>query len=609
MTQPRDEYDSRRLLALAADEKLDTWSALFGHARVLLVGVAIAAAIWASSGDHAQPKSLYAALAVLFVALLFPQISVDRRRARARRRAAFYAHAIDRLDGGWTAFPSTGDSLTDADHPYARDLDVVGEGSLFQLLDTTRTRQGERTLGTWLLEPCDVAEVQTRVATVRSLLTELDARERLAVPEAEDISVRVDEAPLVAWGGGDSLFTLGTPVRLLCTVLPFITVPMLWALNEGLVGPIPVTVLLLGHAGLLKVTRGSVEGTAQLAERAERELVTILPLLQAAATLPTHTPALQQINTELEGAIDAVRSLRRRITLFQSRANLLVVPLVLLVFWDIHAAVLVEGWRRKHGRHLGRWFAALGEAEALCSLATYAYEHPDDVWPELVEGPISFAAEGLGHPLLPAHKCVRNDVELTGPSQVLLVTGSNMSGKSTLLRSVGLNAVMSLAGLPVRARRLKMPSLQIGTTMRVSDSLQEGASFFLAEVKRLKRVTDLAAAKRPLLFLLDEILQGTNTRERSLGARGVVAHLSHVGAAGLVSTHDLTLVMLGDVLNDKVTYAHFTDQVEGDEMTFDYVMRPGVVRSSNALRLMRAVGLDVEVDAGKEEPESDVPLH
>lgn len=609
MTEPRTEYDRRRQTALAEDAKLDTWSAVFGHARVVFVGAAIAAALWASSGGHAQPKSLYVALGVLFVAFLFPQLSVDRRRARARRRADFYARAIERLDGGWTSFPSTGQALADADHPYARDLDVVGQGSLFQLLDTTRTRQGERTLGGWLLEPGDVADVQTRVATVRSLLTELDARERLAVPEAEDASTRVDEEPLVAWGNGDGIFALGTPVRLLCSVLPFVTVPMLWALNEGLVGPVPVTILLLAHAGLLKLTRGSVEGTAWLAERAERELVTILPLLQAAATLPTHTPALEQINRELEGAIDAVRSLRRRITLFQSRANLLVVPFVLLLFWDVHAASLVEAWRRKHGRNLARWFAALGEAEALCSLSTYAYEHPNDVWPELVEGPISFAAEALGHPLLPAKQCVRNDVELAGPSQVLLVTGSNMSGKSTLLRSVGLNAVMALAGLPVRARRLKMPSLQVGTTMRVSDSLQEGASFFLAEVKRLKRVTDLATGKRPLLFLLDEILQGTNTRERSLGARGVVAHLSRVGAAGLVSTHDLTLVMLGDVLGDNLKYAHFTDQVEGDEMTFDYLMRPGVVKSSNALRLMRAIGLEVEVDEAENQPESDAGLH
>lgn len=597
MTHPRDEYDRRRSTALAEDARLDKRSAWLGHARVWLLALALLAGTKAWDGGRPQPWSLYLVLAGVFVALLIPQILVDRRRNRARRRAAFYERAIDRLDGKWTSFPSRGDGLAEADHPYAHDLDVVGQGSLFQLLDTTRTRQGERTLASWLLEPGDVAPVRVRVETVKALVPELDARERLAVPESEATAPRVDEAPLVAWGKSSTTFTLSLPIRLACVVLPFVTVPMLWALNEGLVRPLPVVVLLLAHAALLKLTRGSVEGTARLAEKAERELVTLLPLLQAAASLPGHTPTLQRVTQSLEGAIDSVGSLRRRITLFQSRANLLVVPLVLLLFWDVHAAALIERWRRKHGSQLEGWFDALGEAEALSALATYAYEHPEDVWPELVEGPIAFDAEALGHPLLPADRCVRNDVGLDGPSRVLLVTGSNMSGKSTLLRAVGLTAVMSLAGLPVRARRVRLPSLQVGTTMRVSDSLQEGASFFLAEVKRLKRVTDLAKGRRPLLFLLDEILQGTNTRERSLGARGVVTHLSHVGAAGLVSTHDLTLVSLGDVLGDKVTYAHFTDQVDGDEMTFDYRMKPGVVQTSNALRLMRAVGLEVEVPA------------
>lgn len=594
VTTPRDEYEARRRLALSEDERLDKRSALFGHARVVLVVLAIIFAIRAASSSAPQPWNAYLALVGLFVALLVPQIIIDRRRARSRRRAAFYAHAIDRLDGKWRSFPSTGASLADADHAYARDLDVVGQGSLFQLVDTTRTTQGEQTLGGWLLRPSPVAEVTTRIESVRTLVPELDARERIAVPEAEEPSVRVDERPLVAWGQSEGVFTLPLPVRALCVVLPFITIPMLWALNEGLVGPLVPTALLIGHAVLLKLTRRSVEGTARLAEQAERELVTILPLLEAAQTLPRSTDALARINDALAGAIDATRSLRRRVTLFQSRANLLVVPLVLLLFWDVHAAATIEAWRRRHGRSLGGWFAALGEAEALSSLATYAYEHPEDVWPELIDGPVSFHATGLGHPLLPLDRCVRNDVNLDGPSKVLLVTGSNMSGKSTLLRSVGLGAVMSLAGLPVRATRLRLPTLQVGTTMRVSDSLQEGASFFLAEVQRLKRISDLADGALPLLFLLDEILQGTNTRERSLGARGVIADLSNRGAAGLVSTHDLSLVQLGDVLGDRVAYSHFTDQVEGGEMTFDYRMREGIVQSSNALRLMRAVGLAVD---------------
>jgi DNA mismatch repair ATPase MutS len=192
---------------------------------------------------------------------------------------------------------------------------------------------------------------------------------------------------------------------------------------------------------------------------------------------------------------------------------------------------------------------------------------------------------------------VRNDVTLAGAGRALLVTGSNMSGKSTLLRSVGLAAVMAQAGLPVRATKLRLASVQVATCMRVTDSLQQGASFFLAEVLRLRRVVELAQGPLPVLFLLDEILQGTNTRERSLGARGVVRLLVARGASGLVSTHDLSLVRLGDVLGDRLAYAHFTDRVEDGRMVFDYRMHDGVVQGSNALRVMRANGLDVELAA------------
>jgi DNA mismatch repair ATPase MutS len=297
----------------------------------------------------------------------------------------------------------------------------------------------------------------------------------------------------------------------------------------------------------------------------------------------------------LQDAVAATESLRRRVSAFQSRANLILAVLSPFVLWDIHTALLLQlWWARWHDKVVG-WLAGLGTIEALSALATYASEHPDDVWPELVDGPLVFEAEALGHPLIDAEKCIRNDVTLPGPGTALLVTGSNMSGKSTLLRSVGLNVVLALAGLPVRARRLRVSRTRPATVMRVTDSLQEGASFFLAELMRLKSVVDLADAGQPVLFLLDEILQGTNSRERSLGARGVIAHLLDAGVFGLVSTHDLSLVQLGDQFRDRLRSAHFSDQVENGKMTFDYQLRPGVVQTTNALRLMQAIGLRVAV--------------
>jgi DNA mismatch repair ATPase MutS len=240
---------------------------------------------------------------------------------------------------------------------------------------------------------------------------------------------------------------------------------------------------------------------------------------------------------------------------------------------------------------------SIGEAEALASLGAFAYEHPDYAWPELAPGPL-VEARGLGHPCIPRERRVGNDVALPGPGRALVVTGSNMSGKSTLLRALGVNAVLALAGAPVCARSMRIGPLGVATSMRVEDSLAGGISHFYAELIRLKQVVDRARAPGAgaVFFLLDEILHGTNSRERVLGALAVVRDLLAQGALGCVSTHDLGITILERDLGGLVENVHFEEQVNGRSMTFDYVLRPGVVQSSNALRLMRAVGLDVPED-------------
>jgi DNA mismatch repair ATPase MutS len=226
-------------------------------------------------------------------------------------------------------------------------------------------------------------------------------------------------------------------------------------------------------------------------------------------------------------------------------------------------------------------------------MAGYAFENPDDVFPEVVEAGPLFDAEALGHPLLPRDRCVRNDLRLDTALQVLVVSGSNMSGKTTLLRSVGVNTVLALAGAPVRARRLRLSTLAVGASIRVHDSLQDGTSRFYAEITRVRQLMDLAGAGLPLLFLLDEVLHGTNSSDRRVGAEAIVRGLLERGAVGLVTTHDLALAELAESLAPRARNVHFEDQLEGDRIAFDYRLRPGVVRRSNALALMRAVGLHV----------------
>jgi DNA mismatch repair ATPase MutS len=252
-----------------------------------------------------------------------------------------------------------------------------------------------------------------------------------------------------------------------------------------------------------------------------------------------------------------------------------------------------ERWRAAHGERVRGWLEAIADLEALMSIAAYSYEHPDDVYPELVDGPASLIGAGLGHPLIPQGRCVRNDVSLTHSCRALLVSGSNMSGKSTLLRTIGVNAVLAMAGAPVRAARLRLTPMALGASIRVTDSLQEGRSRFYAQIERLRVLADLSRGPLPLLFLLDELLHGTNSHDRLVGSQAVLRSLQRNGAIGLITTHDLALADIAGSMQPPGENVHFEDQFEAGAMKFDYKLRPGVVRKSNALELMRSVGLEV----------------
>jgi hypothetical protein len=326
-----------------------------------------------------------------------------------------------------------------------------------------------------------------------------------------------------------------------------------------------------------------------------RDLDLLAAVLERFEREPLGSPLLARLHAELvtqgRRPSRAVRGLRVWVDLLDSRRNQFFAPVALATMWGVHCALAIEAWRARYGASVGAWLAAVGQLEALGSLAGYAWEHPADVYPALEEGEPRFEAEALGHPLIPVERCVRNDVALGGPTRVLVVSGSNMSGKSTLLRAVGTNAVLALAGAPVRASRLRLSHLSVGATLGVRDSLQEGTSRFYAELVRLRDLVRIAEGPVPLLFLLDEILHGTNSHDRRLGAAAVVRGLVERRAIGLVTTHDLALAEVADDPAAQAVNVHFEDRLEGGQMTFDYRMRPGVVRTSNALALMRTLGL------------------
>jgi hypothetical protein len=578
----------RRAAALARRERR------IGTARlaVFVLGLVLA---WLAFAQHLLPGWTVALAAVAFAALVVRHAGVIPARRAADRAVAFYERGLARLDETWAGGGVGGEGYLDPRHPYAADLDLFGAGSLFELLCTARTRAGRDTLAAWLLAPAAPEEVRARQAAVAALRPRLDLREDLAVL-GDAVGEALHAEALAAWGAAPPRLP-GGAARAGAAAVALAVVATAAAWGGGVAGPGPCAAALAAAALLGACWRAGVRAVVREVEQAGRHLGLLAQLLARVEREPAGVPRLAALRAALdtEGVAPSARiaRLERLVVLLDARRNQFFAPLAPLLLWQTQLALAVEAWRAASGPAVARWVAALGEYEALQALATYADEHPDDRFPAFVDGPARFDGEGLGHPLLPAARCVRNDVRLDGACAVLVISGSNMSGKSTLLRTLGTNAVLAQAGAPVRATRLTMSALAVGTSMRVHDSLQAGTSRFYAEIQRLRQLVDGAAARPPLLFLLDEILHGTNSHDRRIGAEAVVRGLMARGAIGCITTHDLSLAGIADALAPRAANVHFADHLEDGVMRFDYRMRPGVVQHSNALALMRAVGLEV----------------
>lgn len=591
---PRTEYAARlaaRRATLEAAERRHRTLAL-ARLATFLAGVLIA---WLALDHALLPLWTTLVPIALFAALVVRHGSVRRERERARGAVRFYERGLHRLGESWPGTGPTRADLVEPDHPYAADLDLFGYGSLFDLICDARTEAGERALGSWLAAPAPPATVRRRQAAIAELRPRLDLREDLAALGGD---VRAEVAPdrLAAWGRRPAALT-GPAIPLVAALLSACTIgTLVLAMRPGATIT-PFVVAAAAQTAFLALVRPRLREALRGLDRAGRELTVLRATLLRLEAERFAAPLLVELAGRLASdgvpAARAIRGLERRLELNDSGRNLFFLPVALLLLWPVQLGAAIDRWRARHGPAIARWIDALGELEALGSLAGWAFEHPDDPFPELVEGGPLLEAEGLGHPLILETRCVRNDLRLGPDLRALVVSGSNMSGKSTLLRAVGLNVVLALAGAPVRARRLVLSPLAVGASIRVADSLLDGRSRFQAEILRLKQITDLAHGSPPLLFLLDEILHGTNSHDRRIGSEAVVGRLLELGAIGLVTTHDLALAEIAERSPWPVANVHFEDQVEDGEMRFDYRMRPGVVRKSNALALMRAAGLDV----------------
>ncbi len=590
---PRAEYTTRLAARQAVYARLDRRHIAFGNAKVAVFAAAVLMAWVAFSYHWFSPWWLLAPAAVLVVLGLLHERLLRRRRC-AQRSAAFYERGLARIEDRWAGTGEPGDRFNDHAHPYAEDLDLFGSGSLFELLCTARLRAGEETLARFLLEPTAPDTIRARHAAVTELRTRLDLREDFALL-GEDLRSSVNPRALAAWA--EQPLTMDSkPARVTAAVLAALALAAaaVWAVFgvvEFFLG------VALVEAFFYMRWRTRISGVVELVGDPAYGIALLAAVLGRLERERFSSPALAELRKALDtGGVPpshAIARLNRLMELLHSREHAAVRAIGPPLLWTTQVAFAIEGWRKKYGPSVRRWLAAVGEMEALMSFAAYAYEHPADTFPEFVDCQACFEAEGIGHPLVPESRLVRNDFRLSNDLRVLVVSGSNMSGKSTLLRTVGVNTVLALSGAPVRARRIRLTPMALGASIRTLDSLQGGTSRFYTEIKRLRLLVDLTKGPLPLLFLLDELLHGTNSHDRRTGGAAVIHSLVERGAIGLLTTHDLALADIVDVLAPRAANVHFEDHLENGKITFDYLLRPGVVRKSNALELMRSVGLEV----------------
>ncbi|HBE78755.1 MAG TPA: DNA mismatch repair protein [Firmicutes bacterium] len=558
----------------------------------------------------------------LGIALL---IFLDGKHNKIQQRQKYVAilhdlneQALWRFDQRWGAFPDTGAEFVSDNHPYASDLDVFGKGSLFQWLNASHTFLGRQKLAALLTAPpADLAQIVRRQEAIAELAKDLKWRQGLTAHgikiagQIEDLKAPKeptgpqDPEELVQWAGSVKPFFNPKAVIFGIRALSAFTVGTLALviLTHKIPFYLPLGALLLQYL-LLRIRAKQRNKILDTVFYYRKNLELYQELLEHIEQKHFSCDYLRNLNAGLKNSQGetAARQLARLVKIsdqITGRQHGFYAIFNLLTMWDYHCLFALESWQENSGRNLKLWLTTIGEIEALASLAIINFDHPDWTRPRIVDKPLIFTAKDLGHPLLSATIRKGNDLLIEDPTRVLLITGSNMSGKSTFLRTTGINLVLAYAGTVVCAKSLTCSRMNIYTCMRVSDNLEKNISTFYAELLRIKMVVQAAGGPKPLFFLLDEIFKGTNSRDRHSGAKVLIKKLiqNGAGAIGLVSTHDLELAELEQECKPVQNY-HFQEFFRDGELNFDYLLRRGVSTTRNALYLMKAAGIEVDEQDG-----------
>jgi len=598
---PLDKYETRAREFAARAAAAGARADLVAHARLASFLLALGAGVMAEQTGAAAWRILAAVLLASFLVLVVVHRRLRRQQHWLEAHEAVNREGIARLRRDWSQLPRLPAPAGVHRHAYAGDLQLFGSPGLSQLLNPPATPAGQSILTQWLLGTEDVGAIEARQAGVRSLRDRLDYRDALTVLARDTARVSVSELEqFLSWAESSSAWQNGRFMRVLAIGLPAATFALIFAQAFGLVHR---AWWLLGVLAAILVTarwQRSIHSVFRRAFAREGVLRAYPQLFAHASNLPTDDPRLARYASELTAdQVPAARHFARleRIMRFADVRHSGTLHFIVQVFtlWDFHVAAALEQWQKQAGSAARRWFHALGEIEATCSLAALAHDHPDWPFPRFTTEPV-FRAAQIGHPMIPDANRVHNDIEVGPPGTFVLITGSNMSGKSTLLRAIGANVVLAQAGAPVCAESLTLPRVALYTSVNIQDSLVDGVSLFMAELQRMRTIVEAAArGERFCMYLLDEILHGTNSAERRIAVRSVLAHLLAAGAIGAITTHDLALAddPLIDAAARKIHFSEtVTETPEGVKMSFDYRARPGLATSTNALTLMRLVGIE-----------------
>lgn len=601
MKSPKEKYQRRKDYYKKILEKQEKRINLISNLRLITVIAAIVSLIFL----YKTPNNYIPWGTAGFFALIFLIGVVYHNKIIKSKRyiSALYKTndiSMKRLEDEWKKFEDTGAEFKDEDHPFSQDLDIFGAASLFQWINTANTNIGRKKLKEILTEQCsNISEIRKRQEAVTELSQKRWWRQKLAV-EGMMISGKTSgDEDLFIWADERNVRYKNRSFVLMARFMPVITISVL--ISAHILGLIPgfvFNILAIVQFGMLVLggkKRNKILETVYRQKNTIKLNAKVIRLIEETSFKSSYLIELKKklVNRDNDNASKQIKSLERIVDSIANRNNALFFPINILLLWDYQSMIALERWKEKSGEYIRTWIETIGMMEALSSLAVIKHDYRNWTMPEITEKRSVFRAEDMGHPLL-TNRQVSNDLMIEQPTKTLLITGSNMSGKSTFLRTAAINLVLAYAGAPVCASSFRCSVMRVYTCMRISDNLEKSISSFYAELLRIRDIIHASKGKEQIFYLLDEIFKGTNSQDRHTGAKLVIKNLNHHGAVGLVSTHDLELGELEKESEGRVKNYHFQEHYKDNLIYFDYKLRPGVSTTRNALYLMKMVGIDGE---------------